>query len=76
MKNINVRRKIEVRSWRVIGQVVKAAKRAELMPVLLRARERGATDAGDVAGHLLFESGSRRVVAQRLLHIAERYGLL
>jgi hypothetical protein len=76
MKSINLQRTIEIRCWRVIGQVAKAARRAELMPVLLRARERGATDAGDVAGHLLFESGSRRVVAQRLLQIAELYGLL
>ena len=76
MKRINLQRTIEVRCWRVIGQVAKAAKRAELMPVLLRARERGATDASDVAGHLLFESGSRRVVAQRLLQIAALFGLL
>jgi len=76
MKNINLQRTIDVRCWRVIGQVAKAAKRAELIPVLLRARERGATDAGDVAEHLLFESGARRVVAQRLLQIAELYGLL
>jgi hypothetical protein len=76
MKSMNLQRTVEVRCWRVIGQVAKAAKRAELMPVLLRARERGETDAGDVAGHLLFESSSRRVVAQRLLQIAEMYGLL
>jgi hypothetical protein len=76
MIGINLERMLPVRCWRVIGQVAKAAKRAELMPVLLRARERGETDAGDVAGHLLFESASRRVVAQRLLQIAEVYGLL
>ncbi len=76
MKSINLQRTVEVRCWRVIGQVAKAAKRPELMPVLLRAQERGETDADDVAGHLLFESGSRRVVAQRLLQIAALYGLL
>lgn len=76
MKSINLQRSIEVRCWRVIGQMAKATKRIELMPVLLRARELGSTDAIDIAGHLLFESASRRVVAQRLLQIAERYGLL
>lgn len=73
---IRLTREIRVRSWRVIGQVAKAAKRNELLPVLLRARERGQTDAGDVAEHLLFEPSSRRVIAQRLLQIAERFGLL
>lgn len=73
---IRLTREIRVECWRVIGQVAKAAKRNELLPVLLRAREGGQTDAGDVAEHLLFEPSSRRVIAQRLLQIAERYGLL
>lgn len=73
---IRLTREIRVECWRVIGQVAKAAKRNELLPVLLRARERGQTDARDIAEHLLFESGSRQVIAQRLLQIAERYGLL
>jgi hypothetical protein len=73
---IRLTREIRVLCWRVIGQVAKAAERNELLPVLLRARERGQTDAGDVAAHLLFESHSRRVIAQRLLQIAEQYGLL
>ncbi|PND37929.1 hypothetical protein C1O66_10580 [Paucibacter aquatile] len=60
----------------MIGQVAKAAKRNELLPVLLRARERGQTDARDIAEHLLFEAGSRHVIAQRLLQISEQYGLL
>lgn len=76
MKTIHLRRTISVHCWRVIGQVAKAAKRVELMPVLLRARERGETDAGDVARHLFFEPDSRRVVAQRLLQISELYGLV
>jgi hypothetical protein len=76
MKSIKLERAIDVRCWRVIGQVAKAARRAELIPVLLRARERGETDDGDLAEHLLFEAGSRRVVAQRLLQIASYYGLL
>jgi hypothetical protein len=73
---IHLTRKIKVECWRVIGQVAKVAERNELLPVLLRARERGHTDARDIAEHLLFESGSRQVIAQRLLHIAEQYGLL
>ena len=73
---IRLTREIPVECWRVIGQVAKAAKRNELLPTLLRARERGQTDARDIAEHLLFESGSRQVIAQRLLQIAERYGLL
>jgi len=76
MKNIILQRTIAVRCWNVIGMVAKASKRPELMPVLLRAREHGKTDAEDVAEHLFFEQRSRRVVAQRLLHIAVRYGLL
>lgn len=73
---IRLTREVRVECWRVIGQVAKAAKRNELLPVLLRARERGQTDARDIAEHLLFESGSRQVIAQRLLHVAEQYRLL
>jgi hypothetical protein len=73
---IRLTREIRVECWRVIGQVAKAAKRNELLPTLLRARERGQTDARDIAEHLLFEAGSRQVIAQRLLQIAEKYGLL
>jgi hypothetical protein len=76
MKSITLQRAIVVRCWRVLGQVAKASKRPELMPVLLRAREQGLTDAADIAEHLLFEPRARRVVAQRLLRIASRYGLL
>lgn len=75
-REIRLQRTIKVSCWRVIGQVAKAQKREELRPVLLRARERGSTGAGDIAGHLLFEAKSRRIVAQRLLQIAESYGLL
>ena len=73
---IRLTREIHVECWRVIGQVAKAATRNELLPVLLRARERGQTDARDIAEHLFFESGSRQVIAQRLLHVAEQYRLL
>ncbi|MEO0603486.1 MAG: hypothetical protein AAF211_18755, partial [Myxococcota bacterium] len=76
MHRIYLRRTVAVRCWRVVGRIAKTTKRAELRPVLLRAQEQGETDAGDIAGHLLFESRSRRVVAERLLRIAEVYGLL
>lgn len=76
MKNIVLKRRISVRCCNVIGVVAKATKRAELMPVLLRARERNPTTAEDVAEHLFFEQRSRRVVAERLLRIAVNYGLL
>lgn len=74
--NIVLERSVPVRCWRVVGQVAKADKRPELIPVLLRVRETGGTDASDLAGHLLFEAQSRRVVAERLLRIAHDYGLV
>ena len=75
-RHIALTRAVKLYCWNVIGQVAKASKREELMPILLRAREAGATDARDVAAHLLFDAGSRQGVAQRLLQIAENYGLL
>lgn len=76
MNSILLERDLRVCCWRVIGEVARSAKRAELMPVLQRAREQGKTDADDIAGHLLFDPRSRKVVAQRLLKIAALYGLL
>lgn len=76
MKSIVLKRRISVRCWNVIGVVAKATERAELMPVLLRARGRNPTTAEDVAEHLFFEQRSRRVVAERLLRIAVNHGLL
>lgn len=75
-RSITLERSVIVRCWRVVGQVAKAEKRTELIPVLLRVRETGGTDARDLAEHLLFESRSRRVVAERLLNIAHAYGLV
>jgi hypothetical protein len=76
MNEIILQRTIPVRCWHVIGRVARASKRTELMPLLFRARECGETTIEDVSEHLLFEPRSRRVVAQRLLHIAASYGLL
>lgn len=76
MKNIVLQRRIAVQCWNVLGTVAKASKRPELMPILLRARERNQTSAEDIAEHLFFEQRSRRVVAERLLRIAASYGLL
>lgn len=75
-RSIVLERSLEVRCWRVIGQIAKAEKRKELIPVLLRAREAGGTDARDLAEHLFCEPNSRLVVAERLLNIAEAYGLV
>ena len=74
--NIILERSVPVRCWHVLGKVAKTRKRPELMPVLHRAREIGGTDAHDLAEHLLFEPRSRRVVAERLLHITHTYGLV
>ena len=67
---------MSVGCWRVVGQIARTRKRTELMAVLLRANENDGTDAEDLAEHLLFEPRSRRVVAERLLHIGVTYGLL
>lgn len=74
--NIVLERSVPARCWRVVGQVAKADERPELIPVLLRARETGGTDADDLAGHLFFEAQSRRAVGERLLRIAHDYGLV
>ena len=74
--DVTLSRSVDVRCWRVVGQIARAAKRPEVVPVLERVRERGETDARDVAEHLLFEPHAREVVAERLLHIAKVYGLL
>lgn len=74
--NIILERSVPVRCWHVVGKVAKTRERPELMPVLLRARETGGTDARDLAEHLLFEPRSRRAVGERLLHIAHAYGLV
>ena len=75
-RRIILERPVSVSCWRVVGQIAKAGKRAELLPVLLRADEKDGTNAKDLAKHLLFEPRSRRVVAERLLGIATAYGLL
>ena len=73
---IILERSVKVGCWRVVGRTAKAGKRTELVPILLRADENGGTNAKDLAEHLLFESRSRRVVAERLLVIATAHGLL
>ncbi|UNC13964.1 hypothetical protein FE249_06905 [Acidiphilium multivorum] len=76
MKDLILQRSISVQCWNVLGVIAKANKRPELTLVLHRTREQGQTSAKDVAEHLLFESDSRRVVAERLLDIAENFKLL
>ena len=75
-RRIILERSVTVGCWRVVGQVAKSQRRTELVPVLMRADENDGTDARDLAEHLLFESRSRRVVANRLLRIATAYGLV
>lgn len=73
---ITLNRSLDVCAWRVIGQVARATKRIELLPLLVRVRDRGESDAHDIAEHLFFESRSRKVVAERLLRIAMGYRLV
>ena len=75
-RRIILERSVSVRCWRVVGQIARTRERTELMAALLRASENDGTDTRDLAEHLLFDSQSRRVVAERLLHIGVTYGLL
>ena len=75
-RNINLKRAVDVSCWRVVGQVARASKRAELIPILLRVRDQGQSNAEDIAAHLFFEARSRKAVAERLLRIAATYRLL
>ena len=75
-RHVILERSVSVRCWRVVGQIARTRERTELMAALLRASENDGTDARDLAEHLLFDSQSRRVVAERLLHIGVTYGLL
>ena len=74
-KGLVLTRRVDIKGWRVVGLVAKACERKELEAVLLRARETGGTNAGDIAEHLLFAE-SRMVVAERLLRIGDVLGLL
>lgn len=73
---ITLERPLAVERWLVEGSVARLAKRPELWPFLLRARDLGWTTAEDSAEHLFGEASARRGVAQRILHIAARLGLL
>lgn len=75
-KDIILQRELDLECWHVLGQVAKGEKRMELMPVLMRVKQQGKTDARDIAEHLFFESEARRVVASRVLYIAQTLGLL
>ena len=75
-KQIILQRKVEVQCWHVLGQVSKARKRVEIMPVLLHVKKQGSTNVRDVAKELLFGEDSRRVAASRLLLNAQNLGLL
>jgi len=74
MKNeLVLKRSVEIETWQVLATIAKAGKRSELMPVLKRLEETGGSDVRDIAEHLLFDTSSRRVVAERLLEICRLY---
>ena len=76
-KHIILTRELKIECLQVVGVFSKAQKRDEILLILQRAKECGGkTDATDIARNLLFDEHSRRNVAERLLKIAEHYGLL
>ena len=76
MSDIILRRPIAISSWRIVGQIAKASKRADVLSILLRVQEQGESNAKDIATHLFFEARSRKAVAERMLRIAVAYRLL
>ncbi|WP_315549930.1 hypothetical protein [Lautropia mirabilis] len=74
--SIVLKRSIDIQRWRFQGEVGFLEKREELLSILLRVKENPETDSRDIAEHLLFEVVARVKVAERLLSIAEYYGLL
>ncbi|MFJ2320584.1 hypothetical protein [Pseudomonas sp. NPDC087817] len=68
-------REITTYCWHVLGEVARATRRPELLPVLQRAGMKETVDAQDIAVHLLLED-SRHAAAARLLEIACGLGLL
>lgn len=73
--DIVLTREVTIYCWHVLGEVARATRRPELLPVLQRAGMKETVDAQDIAVHLLLE-GSRHAAAARLLEIACGLGLL
>lgn len=71
-----LRRNIYIETWRVQGTILKAQARADILLVLRCVADKQNTTARDFAKELLFEEHARLVVAERLLNMAERYGLV
>ncbi len=71
-----LRRNIKVQCWNVRVTIAKAQKRDDLLPVLMRAKERDGTYGKDIALHLLGEEIGREVVGIRLLTMCESLKLL
>lgn len=71
-----LRRRVKVQCWNVTGEVSQKERRPELCSLLLRIKEKGDTTAEDIAEHMLFDRTGRRGVAERLLMIAQRHGLI
>jgi hypothetical protein len=71
-----LRRNIKIQRWNVKATIAKSKKRDDLLPVLMRAKERDGTYAKDIAEHLLGEAVGREVVGIRLLTMCESLMLL
>lgn len=71
-----LRRNIYIETWRVQGTILKAQARADILLVLQYVAENPNATAKGMAGRLLFEENTRLVVSERLLKMAELYGLV
>jgi len=76
MKNeLILSRKVAIETWHIQGSVAKAQSRKDMMLVLQYLDEFPRSTAKGLAGHLLFDTRARLVVAQRLLELSKLYGL-
>lgn len=71
-----LRRNIHIETWRVQGTILKAQERADILMILQYVADNPNATAKGMAEHLLFEENARLVVAERLLKMAELYGLV
>lgn len=71
-----LRRDIPIETWRIQGTVLKAQERSDILLVLQYVKDNMNATAKGLAKELLFEENARLVVAERLLQMAERLGLV
>ncbi|MCZ0942899.1 MAG: hypothetical protein OXJ53_07580 [Gammaproteobacteria bacterium] len=77
MKELTLKRDLEVWCGNVSGELAFGQKRDEVYAVACRMREVGETDANEIANHLLFaDNPTQKRIAKRLLHICEEYGVI